>query len=317
MSKQRFVINQPAPLEETLHCEFKEVKGPNAVKAITNTADEYAVAYLNSDGGSIFWGIRDSDRTVIGVRPSYGERDKLRKVVTDKLVNIQPSISPTAYQIPFYKVYDSDPSDEPISDLFVIEVVVPRVLTNDLYFTGGNEAFVKTDAGKKKLSGPELQDEILRRLQDKVKKKRIDTNLAEENFGFSPVLRRARMVSPVLQGAQVLWVDDNPGNNIYERMTLKSIGITVDLAVSTAEALLMLSMSEYDAVISDMERYGKVNAGLQLLYEMRKRSMSTQVVFYTWQVDIERGTPAGAFAITEHPDDFFHYILDILERERV
>jgi hypothetical protein len=52
-----------------------------------------------------------------------------------------------------------------IADLHVIEIVVPFVSTKNLYFTGGREAFIKTDAGKKKLSPMELVDEIRRRGQ--------------------------------------------------------------------------------------------------------------------------------------------------------
>jgi hypothetical protein len=134
----RFILNQPVPVEETLHCEFKEVKGRNPVKAIANVVDEYVVAYLNSDGGSIYWGIRDSDRVVAGVPLSFKQRDELRKVITNKLTNIQPPISPTAYHVHLHKVYESATNDEPISDLSLVEVVAPPVFTNDLYFTGGN-----------------------------------------------------------------------------------------------------------------------------------------------------------------------------------
>ena len=34
----------------------------------------------------------------------------------------------------------------------------------------------------------------------------------------------------------ILWVDDRPGNNIYERQTLESMGITFTLALSTEDA---------------------------------------------------------------------------------
>ena len=49
----RFVQDQPVPFEETRLYEFKEVKGRNPAGSITNTADEYAVAFLNSEGGRI------------------------------------------------------------------------------------------------------------------------------------------------------------------------------------------------------------------------------------------------------------------------
>jgi DNA-binding NtrC family response regulator len=125
------------------------------------------------------------------------------------------------------------------------------------------------------------------------------------------------MVAPILQGAQILWVDDTPGNNIYERMVLKSMGIIVDIAITTNEALLMLSMSNYDAAISDMERYGNNNAGLQLLHKIEGQDLDTQVIFYTGRVDRDRGTPTRAFGITSYPDDLIHYVLDVLERGRL
>src|SRR5262249_19090110 len=44
----------------------------------------------------------------------------------------------------------------------------------------------------------------------------------------SQVLRRAQYAAQVLQGAQLLWVDDIPDNNIYERRIFRSLGIFVD-----------------------------------------------------------------------------------------
>lgn len=167
MTEQRFVLNQPVEFEETLHHEFKEVKGTNPVDTIKNVTDEYVVAFLNSKGGSIYWGIRDSDRVAVGVVLNSKQRDEVRRVVTQKLTQIQPSITPTAYKIILHRLYSDEKGSDPIPNLYIVEVVVPPVYTNTLYFTGSNVAFVKTDAGKKKLTGPELHDEIQRRLRER------------------------------------------------------------------------------------------------------------------------------------------------------
>ena len=45
------------------------------------------------------------------------------------------------------------------------------------------------------------------------------------------VLRRAQFAASVLEGAQILWVDDIPSNNIYERRLFRSLGIFIDLGV--------------------------------------------------------------------------------------
>lgn len=158
----RFTFNKPVPLEETRTCEFKEVKGEEAIRAINRLISIYVVAFLNSEGGRIYWGIRDDDRCVVGVKLSYRQRDALRRAILDKAMRIQPAISPSAYRITFHPVFDGKRN---IEDLYVVEVHVPEPKTRMLYFTESGEVYVKTEAGKKKLSGLEIQDEILRRLQ--------------------------------------------------------------------------------------------------------------------------------------------------------
>jgi len=163
MKDYTFILNRPVDVEETRHYEFKEVKGGKPLDTIKNTCDEYVVAFLNSDGGRLFWGIRDSDRYAVGVTLSSAERDALRRIVTNQLHQIKPPISPTAYQINLYPVYEDESCKKEVEDKYVVEVVAPRVFSNDLYSTGSGQVFVKTDSGKKLLSFQEVQDEIRRR----------------------------------------------------------------------------------------------------------------------------------------------------------
>jgi mRNA-degrading endonuclease toxin of MazEF toxin-antitoxin module len=51
----RFERGVTLGLEEIREYEFKEVHSPKPVDVIKNTADEYAVAFLNSTGGRIVW----------------------------------------------------------------------------------------------------------------------------------------------------------------------------------------------------------------------------------------------------------------------
>ena len=215
----KFVLNQPVQMEESLQCEFKEVKGGKPVKTIKNTVDEYVVAYLNSRvSGNILWGIRDSDRFVVGVNLNYQERDLLKKDTVSKLSNIQPAISPSTFSIKLFEILKSPDDQQAIPDTYVVDVSVSEIHTDDFYFTGGNEAFIKTDAGKKKLSGPTLLNELIQRLKQKDKLMIKDTSSEDgETPLLSSALRRAKLVKSMLNGAQILWVDDNPGNNIKER----------------------------------------------------------------------------------------------------
>lgn len=163
MKSYTFVIDRPVEIEETRHYEFKQIKGGKPLDTIKNTCDEYVVAFLNSAGGRIFWGIRDSDRHAIGITLLSGERDGLRKIVTNQLHQIKPPISPTAYQVNLYPVYEDETCEREVADRYIVEIVAPRVFGKDLYSTGSGQVFVKTDSGKKLLSFQEVQDEIRRR----------------------------------------------------------------------------------------------------------------------------------------------------------
>jgi CheY-like chemotaxis protein len=68
----------------------------------------------------------------------------------------------------------------------------------------------------------------------------------------------------------ILWVDDRPDNNVYEREALSLIGFKFDLALSTTEGLKLLKKNKYVAVISDMGRVEGPKEGYILLKEVRK-----------------------------------------------
>lgn len=196
MSERSFILNSAFPIEENRYYEFKEVTGGNPINTIKNTVDEYVVAFLNSRGGAIYWGIRDSDRMIVGVRLEPDKHDELRKTITNQLSNIRPAISPSAYEVNLFFVQDENSIKIP--NLIIVEVVTPKTFTGDLYFTGSNETFIKNDSGRKKLSGPELQDEIERRLREQKKiswrNSTIETKQETPDVQ-QPVLQRSVKVS--------------------------------------------------------------------------------------------------------------------------
>ncbi|KVQ34348.1 hypothetical protein WK02_00380 [Burkholderia cepacia] len=160
----RWIKGTKYPVQESRVCELKEVKGGNPLGSIKGVVDQYAVAFLNAglpQEGAIFWGIRDNDRAIVGVQLRPHECDELKRVVTERLHQIVPPIAPTAYRIDLHPVSDGV---RVIDDLYVVEVRVPSVRRTLLFATGGQEVYVKTDAGKRKLSALELQQELVRRL---------------------------------------------------------------------------------------------------------------------------------------------------------
>ena len=160
----RFIQNQPVPFEETRLYEFKEVKGRNPADSITKISDEYAVAFFNSEGGRIFWGIRNDDRITVGVTLDDQQRDEVRRKVSEKLWGIRPPISDEDWDLEFHNVYDLQGNTA--EDSWVVELVISPQQEKEVFYTNSGELFVKTPGGKQKLLGPQVTEFIRGRLQD-------------------------------------------------------------------------------------------------------------------------------------------------------
>ena len=160
----RFVLDQPVPFEETRFYEFKEIKGGKPADSITNTADEYAVAFLNLEGGRIFWGVRDSDRITVGVSLDERQRDNVRRKVSEKLWGIRPPISDEDWDLEFHQVYELQGNTT--VDLWVVELVISPQQEKQVFYTNSGELYVKTPGGKQKLLGQQVTEFILNRMRD-------------------------------------------------------------------------------------------------------------------------------------------------------
>lgn len=155
--KLNFVEGKKFCLEEDLTVEFKEVKGGNPVKSIQSLVDEYILAFYNSQGGSVFWGIND-DGIVTSLKLTPKMKDDIRKSVSDKINVIDPPIDPTQIGVFFHEVLNTDNG-------YVLEVNIPRSQSELLYFNSSGETWVRLNGSKKKLQGPALQDYIVKRTQ--------------------------------------------------------------------------------------------------------------------------------------------------------
>ncbi|GER80029.1 MAG: response regulator [Anaerolineales bacterium] len=78
----------------------------------------------------------------------------------------------------------------------------------------------------------------------------------------------------------ILWVDDRPDNNTYERRAFESVGIQFTLALSTNEALELLKRNKYAAIISDMGRREGNREGYVLLDTVRQQGNQTPYFIY-------------------------------------
>jgi len=127
---------------------------------------------------------------------------------------------------------------------------------------------------------------------------------------------RAQANIIVFSSAFVLWLDDHPENNVNERKMFKHLGVEIDIARDTDEALRMVENGSYDIVFSDMMRENDPESGIKFANNLVKAASSPPLIFYVGVLDDEKPVPKNAFAITNKPNELLHCALDVLERSK-
>ncbi|MEO5886176.1 MAG: response regulator [Anaerolineales bacterium] len=110
----------------------------------------------------------------------------------------------------------------------------------------------------------------------------------------------------------VLWVDDRPENNIYERRAFESVGLQFTLTRSTNEALDFLKGNKYAAIISDMGRREGNREGYVLLDAIRRQGNKTPYIIYAGSNLPEHNQETlehGGQGTTNHPQELFQIVM--------
>jgi CheY-like chemotaxis protein len=122
--------------------------------------------------------------------------------------------------------------------------------------------------------------------------------------------------------ARVLWVDDNPANNEYERSRLRVEGIVFDNVVSSAEAIEQLRLSTYDLVISDLGRRWSSDrsetAGVHLLRDPVVADGGPPLIVYAGHQAVKQRAELlrdGAFGATDNPTELVKLVRQALGRQ--
>jgi CheY-like chemotaxis protein len=121
--------------------------------------------------------------------------------------------------------------------------------------------------------------------------------------------------------SRVLWVDDQPANNEWERGVLRAEAILFDNVVSTGEAIERLQSDQYDLVITDLGRekssdrsYG---AGFDLLAHPLITDNGPPVIVYGGSNAVEQSEELGrrgARGVTADPLRLFELVRQELGR---
>ena len=113
----------------------------------------------------------------------------------------------------------------------------------------------------------------------------------------------------------VLWVDDRPDNNIYERRAFEAVGLRFALALSTNQALELLKHNKYAAIISDMGRREGTREGYVLLNEIRRQGDQTPFFIYAGSNLPEHkreATAHGGQGSTNNSQELFQMVMNAI-----
>ena len=124
---------------------------------------------------------------------------------------------------------------------------------------------------------------------------------------------------PALNDARVLWVDDNPDNNVAVRQALETLGIGFDLVRSTTEATEKLAHRRYNVVISDFERGDDQQGGYNLLEKVKQLNNPPPFILYTTSASPEHVKDAkdrGVYAETDSPQRLYNLVVQAILQKK-
>ncbi|SDL75060.1 Response regulator receiver domain-containing protein [Glycomyces sambucus] len=125
---------------------------------------------------------------------------------------------------------------------------------------------------------------------------------------------RLALSAGALEGGAILWVDDHPEHNALLARVFESVGIRVDLALSTEAAMTALGERPYDLVISDIGRATEPagpKAGLALLDRINGSGLTVPVVVYAYSRAATTSHPRAA-AVTDSPEEVVDLVVDYI-----
>ncbi|MDH0729825.1 response regulator [Pseudomonas sichuanensis] len=138
-----------------------------------------------------------------------------------------------------------------------------------------------------------------------------------ETKKIQEIAREASTLS--LDETTILWVDDNPQNQEYERKALGAIGINFVIAKNTQEAASLLANRRFNVVITDFKRADDPQGGYTLLDEVKRLPNPPPLIIYTGSTSPELEAEArrhGAYAQTNMPQKLFSLVLDAVKTKK-
>ncbi len=152
-----FRLGEQVEREEDYECEFKAITGHKPFNRIKDVS-EYITAFLNSEGGTIYFGI-ENNGIVSGLLMSRKDRDETRTFIDHKVQEIDPSIDPSLVRVEFFPVYDKGQRRD---DLCVLIVSVERGSEPVYYERQGVKAWVRLSGSNHCLNASQIEERLAR-----------------------------------------------------------------------------------------------------------------------------------------------------------
>ncbi len=172
-----FEYKSHLPFLESLEIEFKNYSFPLNPKNIT-ILKKTICAFLNTNGGRIYLGIRDEDQSVIGIQMKDQAMFIFSKTIQFILDQITPQIKPDECLINYIPITLGN-QKQFLPNLFVIKITIKRGKLNDLYFTYDRVSYKRRNGKNTFLCPNEMKAEIIKRAQ--LDEKECET----ENFEYN------------------------------------------------------------------------------------------------------------------------------------
>jgi len=138
--------------EEDVLTEFKHYTGSDAVRRLLEITEKTICGFLNSEGGTMLWGISD-DAIVRGMPLAPAEKDKIRTTLSSKLERFEPVVRQSLVSVEFRRVVCT-------RVLYVVEVRVGQGSEDEVYFAPDSKPYYRRDAATHVLSPQILKQRL-------------------------------------------------------------------------------------------------------------------------------------------------------------
>jgi CheY-like chemotaxis protein len=152
----------------------------------------------------------------------------------------------------------------------------------------------------------------LERLEDVSKRSQPPSSAMETMIDDSVTRTYGHAKREELSESVVLWVDDQPNDNVWERRALESYGVRCVLATNTDEGQARLAERSFAAVISDFSRKDDRRGGYTLLQLMRASENQTPYFIYSSSREpafVKAAADRGAQGATNDPDELVAMVI--------